>query len=71
MMSKGRDHEIVRTLETYLNAIPWNLNFAFCVATGLQVSCKDVHTQVYCMLFLYHPIHAGLLTQEIIINEGF
>ena len=36
-MAKGRDHKVVRDLETHPKAIPWKIEIEFCVVTGLQV----------------------------------
>ena len=41
-MAKGRDHEIVRGLETHPKAVPWKIAIEFCVVMGLQVQCKDI-----------------------------
>lgn len=29
-MAKGSDHEIMRTLETHLKAVPWKIGTEFC-----------------------------------------
>jgi hypothetical protein len=34
-MAKGRDHEVVRALETHPEAIPWKFEIEFCVVMGL------------------------------------
>ena len=40
---QGCDHEVARAFETHPKAIPWDFEIKFCVVTGLQVYCKDVH----------------------------
>jgi hypothetical protein len=41
-MAKGRDHKILRVLDTHLKAVPWTTDTEFCVVGGLQVECKDI-----------------------------
>ena len=41
-MAKGRDHKILRVLETHLKAVPWTIDTEFCVVGGLQVESKDI-----------------------------
>ena len=44
-MVKGRDHEIVRALETHLKAIPWRIKIEFCVVMRLQVEFQHIGDQ--------------------------
>ena len=44
-MAKGRDHEIVRALETHPKAVPWRIDIEFCVVMGLQMLCEDKRDQ--------------------------
>ena len=36
-MTKGRDHEIVRALDTHPKAVPWNILNELCADPGLQM----------------------------------
>jgi hypothetical protein len=36
-VAKGRDHEIMRALETHPKSLPWNIEIEFYVVTSLLV----------------------------------
>ena len=58
-MAKGRDHEIVRAIETDPNEVPW-IDMEFCVVTAFKCSVKTYATGLSTeSYFIYHPIHVG------------
>ena len=61
----------MRTLETHPKAVPWKIDNALCVVTGLpRVVQKKCTTGLSKNAIHYHPIHVGPSTQQVIINQG-
>ena len=65
-MAKGHDHENVSALKTHLKAVQWKIESEFCVVMGPWMHCKDIRDRALNrMIFQYHPIHVGLLHDQL------
>ena len=42
-MAEGHDHENIRVVEPHSKSISWKFEIKFCIVSGLQVWCTNIH----------------------------